>query len=112
MFLLNVLHLFFLKVNRSTSYYVIEALRGGREPLAELYAMTNDELDVLLITHCSVMLLFCFVLFLMAVFDSVFFFFSTWPRSRCQDNSHRFLSNISRSVFRLLRFDAHSRLEF
>jgi len=35
--------------------------------------MTNDELDVLLITHCSVMLLFCFVLFLMAVFDSVFF---------------------------------------
>lgn len=33
--------------------------------------MTN-ELDVLLITHCSVMLLFCFVLFLMAVCDSVF----------------------------------------
>lgn len=72
--------------------------------------MTN-ELDVLLITHCSVMLLFCFVLFLMAVCDSVFFF-STWSRSRCQDNSHHFLSNISQSVFRLLRFDAHSRLEF
>lgn len=51
---------FFLKDNRSTSYYVIEALRGGRELLAELYAMTN-ELDVLLNNSllCYAPVLFC-----------------------------------------------------
>lgn len=61
MFLLNVLHLTFFKDNRSTSYYVIEALRGGRELLAELYAMTNDELDVLLNNSllCYAPVLFC-----------------------------------------------------
>lgn len=51
---------FVFKDNRSTSYYVIEALRGGRELLAELYAMTNDELDVLLNSLlCYAPVLFC-----------------------------------------------------
>lgn len=51
---------FFFNDNRSTSYYVIEALRGGRELLAELYAMTN-ELDVLLNNSllCYAPVLFC-----------------------------------------------------
>lgn len=57
------------------------------------------------------MLLFCFVLFLMAVCDSVF---SSQPGLGVDVKTKLkpFLSNISRSVFRLLRFGAHSRLEF
>lgn len=56
------------------------------------------------------MLLFCFVLFLMAVCDSVF---PSQPGLGVDvKTQHHFLSNISRSVFRLLRFDAHSPLEF
>lgn len=52
---------FILKANRSNGYYVAVALRGGRELLAEPYAMTNDELDVLLNNSllCYAPVLFC-----------------------------------------------------
>lgn len=49
------------KANRSNGYYVAVALRGGREPLVEPYAMTNDELDVLFNNSllCYAPVLFC-----------------------------------------------------
>lgn len=58
----NATHLCFIFEEKlSTSYYIIVALRGGYEFIAELYAMTNDELDVLL--RCSLLcyapVLFC-----------------------------------------------------
>lgn len=58
----NATHLCFIFEEKlSTSYYIIVALRGGCEFIAEFYAMTNDELDVLL--KCSLLcyapVLFC-----------------------------------------------------
>lgn len=58
----NATHLCFIfEDNLSTSYYIIEALRGGCEFISEFYAMTNDELDIHLTCSllCYAPVLFC-----------------------------------------------------